>query len=249
MLDRRCGWSTAPRAPTPPRLATMLSDADLLRTPLEDLTALARAVRDGAHGSGVTYSPKVFIPLTMLCRDRCGYCTFAKAPARVAAPYLLPEEVLAIAEAGRPRAATRPSSRWASGPNCATPLRGMAGRPRLRLDGRLPRRDVPARPRGDRPAPPRQRRRAACRGAGDAASRVGEPGDDARVDRRGPGRPPRLARQGAGPAAGHPGGGGRGSPSRSRRASWSASATSGRTSWPRCGRSRRRMPATGTCKR
>ena len=79
----------------------MLSDADLLRTPLEDLTALARVVRDGVHGRRVTYSPKVFIPLTMLCRDRCGYCTFAKAPARVTAPYLLPEEVLAIAEAGR----------------------------------------------------------------------------------------------------------------------------------------------------
>jgi FO synthase len=79
----------------------MLSDADLLRTPLDDLTALARVVRDGAHGRRVTYSPKVFIPLTMLCRDRCGYCTFAKAPARVTAPYLLPDEVLAIAEAGR----------------------------------------------------------------------------------------------------------------------------------------------------
>src|SRR5271155_4364097 len=101
MPGGRCGWSTAPRAPTPPRLASMLSDADLLLTPLDDLTALARAVRDGAHGRRVTFSPKVFIPLTMLCRDRCGYCTFAKAPARVTAPYLLPEEVLAIAEAGR----------------------------------------------------------------------------------------------------------------------------------------------------
>jgi len=79
----------------------MLSDADLLRLPLEDLTALARVVRDGAHGRRVTFSPKVFIPLTMLCRDKCGYCTFAKAPARVTAPYLLPEEVLAIAEAGK----------------------------------------------------------------------------------------------------------------------------------------------------
>ena len=70
-------------AATPPRLAAMLSDADLLRTPLADLTALARVVRDGAHGRRVTFSPKVFIPLTMLCRDRCGYCTFAKAPARL----------------------------------------------------------------------------------------------------------------------------------------------------------------------
>jgi 7,8-didemethyl-8-hydroxy-5-deazariboflavin synthase CofH subunit/7,8-didemethyl-8-hydroxy-5-deazariboflavin synthase CofG subunit len=79
----------------------MLSDADLLRTPLADLTGLARVVRDGAHGRRVTFSPKVFIPLTMLCRDRCGYCTFAKAPARLTAPYLTPEEVLAIARAGR----------------------------------------------------------------------------------------------------------------------------------------------------
>jgi FO synthase len=85
----------------PPRLANMLSDADLLRTPLPELTALARAVRDEAYGRRVTYSPKVFIPLTMLCRDRCGYCTFAKAPARVTSPYLLPEEVLAIARAGQ----------------------------------------------------------------------------------------------------------------------------------------------------
>ena len=79
----------------------MLSDRDLLRSPLEDLTALARVVRDEAHGRRVTFSPKVFIPLTMLCRDRCGYCTFAKAPARLSSPYLTPEEVLAVARAGR----------------------------------------------------------------------------------------------------------------------------------------------------
>ncbi len=48
----------------------------------------------------VTYSPKVFIPLTMLCRDRCGYCTFAQSPARLTAPYLTPDEVLAIATRG-----------------------------------------------------------------------------------------------------------------------------------------------------
>ena len=79
----------------------MLSDDDLLRLPLADLVALAGAARDQAHGRRVTFSPKVFIPLTMLCRDRCGYCTFAKAPARLTSPYLTPEEVLAIARAGR----------------------------------------------------------------------------------------------------------------------------------------------------
>jgi len=64
------------------------------------LTARAAAVRDAAHGTRITYSPKVFIPLTRLCRDRCGYCTFATAPSHLPRPYLTPEEVLAIAGAG-----------------------------------------------------------------------------------------------------------------------------------------------------
>ncbi len=48
----------------------------------------------------LTYSPKVFVPLTRLCRDRCGYCTFAQAPAHLPAAYLTVDEVLAIARAG-----------------------------------------------------------------------------------------------------------------------------------------------------
>jgi FO synthase len=71
-----------------------------LDAPLPDLMAAARAVRDRAHGTRITYSPKVFIPLTMLCRDKCGYCTFAQPPARLDSPYLSPEQVLAIARAG-----------------------------------------------------------------------------------------------------------------------------------------------------
>ena len=63
----------------------------------------ARAIRDEHHGTRVTYSPKVFIPLTKLCRDRCGYCTFAQPPARLDAPYLTPEQVLDIARAGARR--------------------------------------------------------------------------------------------------------------------------------------------------
>jgi FO synthase len=70
-------------------------------TPLDELLGEARRIRDRHHGTRVTYSPKVFIPLTMLCRDHCGYCTFAKPPARLgASAYLGPEEVLAIARAG-----------------------------------------------------------------------------------------------------------------------------------------------------
>jgi FO synthase len=73
---------------------------DLAATPIADLRERARAVRDSHFGHRVTFSPKVFIPLTHLCRDRCGYCTFAKAPARVVAPYMDPDQVLGVAEAG-----------------------------------------------------------------------------------------------------------------------------------------------------
>jgi FO synthase len=72
----------------------------LLARPTAELLDRAAAVRDRAFGTRITYSPKVFIPLTMLCNDRCGYCTFAQPPARLAAPYLSPDEVLAIARAG-----------------------------------------------------------------------------------------------------------------------------------------------------
>ncbi len=65
-----------------------------------ELRAEARRSRDAHHGNRITYSPKVFIPLTKLCRDRCGYCTFAQPPARLEAPYLTPEEVLSIARNG-----------------------------------------------------------------------------------------------------------------------------------------------------
>jgi FO synthase len=73
---------------------------DLLALSTDELLERASAVRDLAFGSRVTYSPKVFIPLTMLCNDRCGYCTFAQPPARLTSPYLSPDEVLAIARAG-----------------------------------------------------------------------------------------------------------------------------------------------------
>ena len=73
----------------------------LTTTPLPEVQAQARQVRDQTHGNRITFSPKVFIPLTMLCRDRCGYCTFAKAPARLESPYLSIDQVLDIARAGR----------------------------------------------------------------------------------------------------------------------------------------------------
>ncbi len=75
--------------------------AELLGADTEALVAAADEVRARAHGTRVTYSPKVFIPLTMLCRDRCGYCTFAKPPARLSTPYLTMTTVLDIARRGR----------------------------------------------------------------------------------------------------------------------------------------------------
>jgi FO synthase len=67
---------------------------------LERLLDVAARLRDLGHGDVVTYSPKVFVPLTMLCRDHCHYCTFAKPPAKLDAPFLTPEEAVAIARAG-----------------------------------------------------------------------------------------------------------------------------------------------------
>ena len=74
--------------------------SDLLCAPLEELLAGARKLRDSAQGNVVSYSPKVFIPLTKLCRDKCGYCTFAQPPARLEQPYLSASQVLEIAERG-----------------------------------------------------------------------------------------------------------------------------------------------------
>jgi FO synthase len=74
--------------------------ASLEAPPLSDLLQQAAAMRRAGHGNVISYSRKVFIPLTQLCRDVCGYCTFAKAPREVAKPYLSPQDVLAIARAG-----------------------------------------------------------------------------------------------------------------------------------------------------
>jgi FO synthase len=70
---------------------------DLLNAPLEDLLEEARRLRPSRI---VTYSPKVFVPLTTLCRDVCGYCTFARPPRRGERAFKTEEEVLAIARAG-----------------------------------------------------------------------------------------------------------------------------------------------------
>jgi FO synthase len=77
---------------------TALGRSDLLASSAVELAADAYAKARAFHGWSVTYSPKAFIPLTKLCRDRCGYCTFAQAPARVSSPFMDLDEILTIAQ-------------------------------------------------------------------------------------------------------------------------------------------------------
>ena len=86
---------------------------------VDGLFAEARRLRDEGRGRVVTYSRKVFVPITTLCRDRCTYCTFAKPPG-AGGEFLTPDDVRAIATAGDAHACTealltlgdRPEDRW-----------------------------------------------------------------------------------------------------------------------------------------
>src|ERR1700759_2490524 len=125
-----------------------LSRSELLETPLAELMAAAAAVRDAQFGTRVTYSPKVFVPLTMLCRDRCGYCTFAKAPARVESPYLTADEVLAITRRGaelgcrealltlgeEPEARYQPAAEWLAANGSSSTVDYLVATAQLILD-------------------------------------------------------------------------------------------------------------------
>ncbi len=74
--------------------------AGFVDVPLAELMPLAAAVRDRAFGHQITYSPKVFLPITHLCRDVCHYCTFAKTPRNVSEPYMSEQAVLEVARRG-----------------------------------------------------------------------------------------------------------------------------------------------------
>jgi len=82
-----------------PAVAYRLIEADIDTLPL--LLEAARTVRECRSGRTVTYSRKVFLPLTNLCRDQCAYCTFVRRPSDPRAHTMTPEEVLAVAVAGR----------------------------------------------------------------------------------------------------------------------------------------------------
>ena len=69
--------------------------------PLGELLARATSLRAAGKGNVITFSKKVFLPLTTLCRDYCGYCTFRKDPGQPGAHFMTPDEVLAVADEGR----------------------------------------------------------------------------------------------------------------------------------------------------
>lgn len=83
--------------------ATLLDEQALALSEVEDTAALmrsARQLRDLGHGNIVTYSRKVFIPLTQLCRDVCHYCTFAQTPKKIAQAFMPVEEVVELCRQG-----------------------------------------------------------------------------------------------------------------------------------------------------
>ena len=95
--------------PSLERLASgaALSDADALRLAdidgdgADELCAAAAELRDRGRGRIVTFSPKVFIPLTRLCRDFCGYCTFRQSPDEADELFLSGDAVMSVAQAGQ----------------------------------------------------------------------------------------------------------------------------------------------------
>ena len=168
--------------------------------------AEARAVREARTGRLVTYSPKVFIPLTKLCRDVCHYCTFARPPRRGERAYMSIEEVLEVARAGeragcrealftlgdKPELRYRAAREELAALGFATTLEYLAEAARAVLE-----RDVAA--AAPQPGCPRRGRlRRAATGRGVDGAHVG---DDLRAV-VGARRPPlRLSRQGADCAA------------------------------------------------
>lgn len=102
-------------APDPDLAAALLRG----RGDVAGLMTEAQRLRDEGKGRTVTYSRKVFVPLTTLCRDKCTYCTFAKPPG-AGGEYLTPDDVLAITRAGEAHRCTealftlgdRPEDRW-----------------------------------------------------------------------------------------------------------------------------------------
>ena len=134
--------STISHFPSLERVASggVLSDDEALSLAQADgqleveLCSVASELRDRGRGRVITFSPKVFIPLTRLCRDFCGYCTFRQSPEESVGLYLTADEVLSVARAGqrlgctealftlgeRPEQRYREAAEWLSGKDYRT---------------------------------------------------------------------------------------------------------------------------------
>ena len=127
---------------------TLASETDTRK-----LAAVAAQLRDRGFGNLVTYSRKVFIPLTHLCRDVCHYCTFAQTPKHIGAPYMPIDQVLEVARQGKALGCKEALFTLGEKPE----LRYKAAREALAKMGyrdyaRLPARRCQGRARRDRPA-------------------------------------------------------------------------------------------------
>lgn len=100
MASPSAGLSALLRAAEAGHRPAAAESAWLIAAPATQLVGVAETLTLAGFGESVTYSRKVFIPLTQLCRDVCHYCTFAQAPRRLKSAYLSADEVLAIARAG-----------------------------------------------------------------------------------------------------------------------------------------------------
>jgi FO synthase len=96
-LDRALARAAAGHAPDTAQAETLLGTPD---ERLPELLAAAGNLRDRGRGRRITFSAKVFVPLTTLCRDYCGYCTFRKDPGQPGAHTMTPDEVIALVQAG-----------------------------------------------------------------------------------------------------------------------------------------------------
>ena len=138
---------------------------------MDELCGVAAELRDRGRGRVITFSPKVFIPLTRLCRDFCGYCTFRQSPDEADELFLSGDAVMSVAKAGERLGCTealftlgeRPEQRYAEAGEWlnANGYRTTLG---------IPVGDVPTGVRGDGPATARESRDDEPAGAGGVAA-------------------------------------------------------------------------------
>jgi FO synthase len=95
-LEDALGWAAEGRGLGRAEAIQLLGPTATLRP----LLAAASALRDRGRGRTITYSRKVFLPLTTLCRDRCGYCTFRRDPGEPGAWYMTPDQVAEVVDRG-----------------------------------------------------------------------------------------------------------------------------------------------------